>query len=332
MGRPSRKLLSLRAKLEKISKRAKNPKPQPMSSNLEPPLSNFEKQLQVALDIAKESGAYIKSNFYSPRTNVESKDQSGLDLVTACDKYVEDLIFKTLGKEFPDDLLIGEESTHLITEESLDKFKTGYTWIVDPIDGTTNFVHGLPFVCVSIGLCYRGTPVVGVVYNPIMDELYYACQGQGAFMNDQKLPLFSSMHSSTCNSMVIATEFGADRTVKAMESKFKSISNVVNAPCRGIRCMGSAALACCYVARGTFDAFWESGIHIWDVAAAAVILSESGGILSNWDTPTDNLDLFCRKFVAVSSSKGLVGSQQKFQLLKQYLEPIEMTPDFGFVQ
>jgi len=177
------------------------------------------------------------------------------------------LIFKKLRASFPNDQFIGEESTH--AEESSGIIvpinSQARTWVVDPIDGTTNFVHGLPFVCVSIALFENDEPVVGVVFNPIMGEMYHAVKSHGAFFNDVRLPFHAVPFPETLAECLVSCEYGSDMSEGVVGIKFETVKNVVKAPVRGVRSLGSAALELCHVAKGVFDVFWEGGIHIWDV-------------------------------------------------------------------
>ncbi|KAI9015083.1 hypothetical protein BC832DRAFT_524984, partial [Gaertneriomyces semiglobifer] len=200
------------------------------------------------------------------------------DLVTQTDTKVEALIFSTLRQKYPSHKFVGEESV----SASEDK-KTGIadddvpTWVIDPVDGTTNFVHGFPFVAVCIALVLNRVPIVGVVYNPILDEMFHAVRGQGAKLNDTPLPLPPTLPLPSLATALVATEYGSDRQPSILTPKFNALHKVVASPVRGVRSMGSAALTMCYVAKGVLDAYWEAGVHAWDVAASTVILREAGG-------------------------------------------------------
>jgi fructose-1,6-bisphosphatase/inositol monophosphatase family enzyme len=245
--------------------------------------------------------------------------------VTEYDTKIQDLIYQTIKAAFPDDLFIGEES---VTEYTLEQVKGSRCWVVDPVDGTTNFVHSIPYCCVSIGFIVNGRPVVGVVHNPNLNELHYAVKGKGAFLNGVPIEKISRPFDSL-NRALVGTEYGSDRSPTILSSKLTSIQNFVTSSqgIRGIRCFGSSALATCYVARGILDVFYEAGIHVWDICAAAIILEESGGRVFNWDNGNDNydLDLFCRKFVAVRSVGSETELNKTMKMIRSYLEPIEMT-------
>ena len=183
------------------------------------------------------------------------------------------------------------------------------TFLVDPIDGTSNFVHGFPAVCVSIGLVVEKQPTIGVVYNPFQDELWRAVRGQGAFTvrsqsEPQKLPLVSAPLRGL-GPACIGIEWGSDREGVNFELNLKVFTTLARTTATGgrfvnsLRCTGSAAIAICRIAAGQQDAFWECGCWAWDVAAAWCILAEAGGIMvdgqpSNWDPLIDN-----RRYLAV---------------------------------
>ncbi|XP_057537698.1 inositol monophosphatase isoform X2 [Amaranthus tricolor] len=191
--------------------------------------------LATAVDAAKKAGEVIRKGFYQTK-NVEHKGQ--VDLVTETDKACEDLVFNHLKQHYPDHKFIGEETTaaYGATELTDDP-----TWIVDPLDGTTNFVHGFPFVCVSIGLTIGKVPTVGVVYNPILDET------------------------------------GTKRDKATVDTTTNRI-NALLYKVRSVRMSGSCALNLCGIACGRLDLFYETGYGgAWDVAAGIVIVEEAGG-------------------------------------------------------
>ncbi|KAJ3252857.1 hypothetical protein HDU77_004898 [Chytriomyces hyalinus] len=194
------------------------------------------------------------------------------DLVTATDKAVEQLIFAHLRQLHPTHSFIGEE-----TYDNA-QLTDNYTWIIDPVDGTTNFVHGFPYTCVSVALVFEKRAVVGVVLNPILNETFYAAKGMGAWMIDadgvkHALPLHGLKPWAGFARSLISTEYGYERDER-LDSKLKSLTSVLKAPSvripcigvrifvRGVRSLGSAALEACYTARGTFDLYWEAGVHM----------------------------------------------------------------------
>ncbi|OIW00085.1 hypothetical protein TanjilG_26422 [Lupinus angustifolius] len=230
-------------------------------------LSQF---LASAIDAAHNAGEIIRKGFYSTK-HVEHKGQ--VDLVTETDKACEDLIFNHLRQIYPTHKFIGEETTAAFgTTELTDE----PTWIVDPLDGTTNFVHGFPFVCVSIGLTIGKVPTVGVVYNPIINELFTGIRGKGAFLNGNSIKVSSK---SDLISSLLVTEAGTKRDQLSVDACTKRINNLL-LKVRSLRMTGSCALNLCGIACGRLDVMFELGFGgPWDVAGGAVIVREAGGVI-----------------------------------------------------
>ncbi|CDZ96733.1 Inositol monophosphatase [Phaffia rhodozyma] len=255
-----------------------------------PPLSyaappDLPSILSFAIDLARQVGHRIKAgsqNRFAAQTGVDEKKNS-VDLVTETDQAVEKFILEKVTEAYPEHKFIGEESYAAGKKVVLGNEPT---WIIDPIDGTTNFVHGFPMCCVSIGFTYLGKPVIGVVYNPFLDQLYSAAKGHGAYLNESiKLPLVSPPPVLTSISQaLIGVEYGSDRSPEVMDAKLRSFGNLAGqgegkSMCRGMRSMGSAALNFCAVAAGQLDMYWEIGCWEWDVCAGTIIAQESGGAL-----------------------------------------------------
>ncbi|XP_020591976.1 inositol monophosphatase 3-like [Phalaenopsis equestris] len=243
--------------------------------------------LDVAVDAAKNAGEVIRRGFYQTK-HVEHKGL--VDLVTETDKECEELIFSHIKKHFPTHKFIGEETSAVLgTSELTDD----PTWIVDPLDGTTNFVHGFPFVCVSIGLTINKVLILGVVYNPIIDELFTGIRGHGAFLNGN--PIKASSQTELLKSL-LATEVGTTRdkpTVDATTNRINSLLFKV----RSLRMDGSCALNLCSVACGRIDIFYELGFGgPWDVAGGAIILQEAGGLI--FDPHGGDFDIMSRRVAA----------------------------------
>ncbi|KAI8852168.1 hypothetical protein BC829DRAFT_360715, partial [Chytridium lagenaria] len=285
------------------------------------------------LAAAQKAGAIVREAFNDREIRGEAEFKtSAADVVTQTDKAVEKFIFGFLRERFPDHLFIGEETY----EGSGTTLTDSKTWIVDPVDGTTNFVHGFPFVAVSIALVENKEPIIGVVYNPILDELFSAAKGHGAFMNKRPLPLFKPVVLNDIATSLLATEYGYDRDER-MDLKLKGIRTALTMPCRGIRSLGSAALEACYVARGALDAYWEAGVHAWDVAAGAIIVREAGGAAINFfppanhtsdDAMTEFLDLQSREFVFVRAMPdGAEGVNRVVKSIRGCVKPMEYARD-----
>ncbi|KAF3451838.1 hypothetical protein FNV43_RR07934 [Rhamnella rubrinervis] len=247
-------------------------------------LSEF---LAVAVDAAKRAGEVIRKGFYQTK-HVEHKGE--VDLVTETDKACEDLIFNHLKKHFPTHKLIGEETTAAcgVTELTDEP-----TWIVDPLDGTTNFVHGFPFVCVSVGLTIKKVPTVGVVYNPIIDELFTGVIGKGAFLNGNPIKVSSQ---NVLVKSLLATEAGTKRDKLTLDSTTNRLNSFLY-KVRSLRMSGSCALNLCGIACGRLDIFYELGFGgPWDVAAGAVIVKEAGGLV--FDPSGKDFDITSQRVAA----------------------------------
>lgn len=198
------------------------------------------------------------------------------DLVTATDKKVEENIIKFLQNKFPKHKFLAEESAK---EGEHFNLTDDPTWVIDPIDGTTNFVHRFPYVAVCIGLLVKKQAVCGIVYNPIQNELYHARLGCGAFCNERRLQV---TNVEDLGKALVCGEFGSSRVTADLNLKLNSIRRVLE-QAHGIRSFGSAALNMCSVASGQTDAYWEFGLHAWDIAAAQLIVTEAGGIVLSAD-------------------------------------------------
>jgi len=200
------------------------------------------------------------------------------DIVTEIDKKSEQYISKELLKAFPTHSILGEENIGTTVNDQT------YKWIIDPIDGTTNFAHGHTYYCISIGLEINGESQVGVVFAPALNELFYAAKGMGAFMNNKKI---SVSKTKTLDQSLLATGFNPsapnifNENIKHF-THFHKISD-------GIRRCGAAALDLCYTAAGKVDAFWEKGLKPWDMAAGKIIVEEAGGQVTSLNGTPFNL-------------------------------------------
>jgi myo-inositol-1(or 4)-monophosphatase len=229
----------------------------------------FAREYELAVATAREAGALLRSKF----GNVRDVRYKGLvDPVTEADAASEALIATRLLSAFPNDRLLAEEGSAAGANAQSER-----VWIVDPLDGTTNFMHGYPVFCVSIGLHVAGQPQVGVVYDPMRDELFAAACGQGATLNAS--PLAVSDTRELLRAM-LATGFAYDPQ-RRLENipYFEHFTELTQA----VRRDGAAALDIASVAAGRFDGYWERGVSVWDVAAATLILTEAGGSVSAYD-------------------------------------------------
>lgn len=217
-------------------------------------------------------GFYADKNVYYKGT---------VDLVTKYDQEIEKQLTQKLQEAFPRFVIVGEENTKEITYPSCAIY-------LDPIDGTTNFVHGIPHCAISIGMWEDGKPIAAVVYNPVLNECFRADKGEGAYLGDQKI------HVSTQNILqqsLIATGFPYTKVQKGKDYEWvlKCMANLLPIT-RDIRRFGAASLDLCYLAKGTFDAYFECNLKPWDVAAGTLILLEAGGIFTNENGTPYTLD------------------------------------------
>lgn len=233
------------------------------------------------IEIIQSAGAFIRERFHTD-FKVSSKD--GLNnLVTEVDQASEKMIRTYIGEAFPDHKILGEEYGG---EEE----QHGYLWIVDPIDGTVNYAQGIPICCVSIGLMKNGEMIMGAVYNPMMEELFFAEKGQGATLNGEPINV-SAPRDFLQSCFVTGFPYKHPQHANIVEV-FTSMASL-GVP---IRRLGSAALDLCWVACGRFDAFWEFGLNPWDVAAGYLIVQEAGGKVTPFQS--DEMNVFLPETIA----------------------------------
>ncbi|MBW5445655.1 inositol monophosphatase [Cohnella sp. CFH 77786] len=232
----------------------------------------------VAINCAAKAGEWIKSKSGSfSQLNLKYSQH---DLVTEVDKGCERLIRNLIGTHFPHHSFLGEEGVEPGPEASAKALEEAsdaeYLWIVDPIDGTTNYVHGFPFYSVSIALARRGQVIVGVIYDPSRDELFVAERGKGAYVHGRKMQVSGE---TALSQSLIATGFPADH-LEALPQNLQGVQEL--APkVRNLRVAGSAALHLAYVAAGRLSGFWEIGLNAWDIAAGSLLVEESGGRITD---------------------------------------------------
>ncbi|NOY65057.1 MAG: inositol monophosphatase [Nitrospirae bacterium] len=226
--------------------------------------------LQIAIKAAKEAGEFIVER-YNSLDEIGFTRKALFDYVTEIDAASEQLIIKTLRNTFPSHRILSEETLKESSSED------EYLWIIDPLDGTTNFIHKYPVFAISIALQYKDEIITGVVYDPLRDELFTAEKGRGAFLNDQRI--FVSKRNSI-EDAIITTGFpfrAKDRIDDYLEV-FKSLF----LRCSDLRRAGSAALDLAYTASGRCEGFFELGLSAWDVAAGSLLVKEAGGIVSDF--------------------------------------------------
>jgi len=224
--------------------------------------------LGVAWEAASAAGEIIRANWDQPKS---IGYKGAIDLVTSVDRECERKIVEIIQRNFPNHSLLAEEETRIEGTQS------DYRWIIDPLDGTTNFAHGYPQFCVSVALERNGRGVLGLVYDPLRRECFRAVTGQGATLNGEPIAL---SNVNELDKALLATGFPYDH--RAHADFYLKYFRAFMAQCQGIRRGGSAALDLSYVACGRLDGFWEMKLKPWDTAAGALIVAEAGGKLSDF--------------------------------------------------
>ncbi len=233
----------------------------------------YNKEMETARLAALEAGTIIKG-FYGNLEEIRKKGRR--DLVTEADLMSEKAVVAAITKAFPDDMIIAEEGG----EQGK---RSERKWIIDPLDGTTNFAHSFPFFAVSIGFMVNDEVVAGVVYNPVMDEFFEAEKGKGAFLNKRPINVSGT---DNIRDALVATGFPYDIDKKSDEIIGRLKRIIVEA--QGLRRPGAASIDLCYVANGRLDGFWEQDLKPWDTAAGSIILTEAGGKISDFNGKSFN--------------------------------------------
>ncbi len=256
--------------------------------------------LNIAVRAARAAGAIINRAALDVEVlKVASKGTN--DFVTEVDQAAEEAIITTLLEAYPGHGILAEESGRERGARHSD-----YVWIIDPLDGTTNFIHGLPVYGVSIALAFRGRIEQAVVYDPSRNDLFYASKGRGAFLNDRRLRV--SKRSRMADALIgTGFPFRKGDNFKRYLKMFEEVMQ----HCAGVRRPGAAALDLCYVAAGWYDGFFETGLQPWDVAAGSLIVTEAGGLVGNFTGEADYL--YQRELVA--------GNPRIYSQLVQTLAP-----------
>ncbi len=257
----------------------------------------MQPMLNIAVRAARSAGDLIlRSADNVGRLHIDQKGKN--DYVSEVDRMVERDIIGIIKASFPEHGILAEESGEHLGND--------YVWVIDPLDGTTNFLHGFPQYAVSIALKYKGRIEVGVIYDPLRDELFTAKRGGGAMLNNRRLRV---TQQTSLKSALIGTgfPFKTDKYLDAYLGMFKALTT----ECAGIRRAGAAALDLAYVAAGRLDGFWEIGVMEWDMAAGILLIKEAGGVVTDFSF-NDNY---------LQSGNLITGSPKMHQLMYQLIEP-----------
>ncbi|XP_049422029.1 inositol monophosphatase 1-like [Epinephelus fuscoguttatus] len=251
----------------------------------------WQECMDHCVEVTKKAGKMIREALQKDIAVMQKS--SPVDLVTETDQKVEQLIISTIKEKYPTHSFIGEES---VAAGAPSMLTDNPTWIIDPIDGTTNFVHRFPFVSVSIGFTVKKEIEFGIVYSCIEDKMYTARKGKGAFCNGE--PIKVSGQEDISQSLVL-TEMGFKKDPEQFKTMLANIRTILTIPVHGIRSPGSAAVNMCLVACGSADAYYHMGIHCWDMAGGAAIVTEAGGVIM--DISGGPFDLMSRRLIIASS-------------------------------
>jgi fructose-1,6-bisphosphatase/inositol monophosphatase family enzyme len=252
------------------------------------PIIDLDHALSVAMGAAVAAGNIVNACL-QPGAMSTISDKTSTDPVTEADKECEQMVLEMLTRAFPACKVLGEEMSGgdgRLTDDA--------TWVVDPIDGTANFVHCNPYCCISIGLVVRRQSMVGVVYHPATKDMYTCIRGKGAFLNGRRLQASSV---EVIERALIVTEMGSQRSQDWIHHKQCAMSALINLKPQAIRCFGAAALNLCQVAAGRAEAYFEHGPYAWDLAAASLLCTEAGAFVT--DMRGAALDLCGRNVLAV---------------------------------
>uniref|UniRef100_A0A3Q4AN81 Inositol-1-monophosphatase n=1 Tax=Mola mola TaxID=94237 RepID=A0A3Q4AN81_MOLML len=251
----------------------------------------WQECMDHCVEVARKAGKMIREALQE-EIDVMQKS-SPVDLVTETDQRVEQLIISSIKEKYPTHSFIGEES---VAAGAPSVLTDNPTWIIDPIDGTTNFVHRFPFVSVSIGFAVNKEVEFGIVYSCIEDKMYTARKGKGAFCNGA--PIKVSGQEDISQALVLA-EMGFKKDPDHFKTMLANIKTILTIPVHGIRSPGSAAINMCLVACGSADAYYHMGIHCWDMAGGAAVVTEAGGVIM--DISGGPFDLMSRRLIVASS-------------------------------
>lgn len=264
----------------------------------------YNQLLNFAKKITLEAGEYILQALEREQIHIQWKT-SPTDLVTQVDQEVEKQFVARIAQEYPDHTVVGEEGTAEVDEEA------NFRWFIDPIDGTTNFIHQRMNFCISVSVYEGSTGIIGIVYDPIRKEMFWALRGQGIYLNDRPLPTLQQKRIQ--ESLIGTNLIWVRRTRKwGLENQIFEIAK----RCRGIRSLGAAALELAYVAAGRLDGFLSLHLSPWDYAAGKILVEEAGGKIT--DFAGNELPLKKEKFGLIAATKQVHG--ELLQLLNAQID------------
>ena len=258
--------------------------------------------LAIAVRAARRAGAIINRAARDVDLLAVSRKRHN-DFVTEVDRAAEQAVIEILHRAYPDHAILAEESGATPGHAG----DSEYTWIIDPLDGTTNFIHGFPQYAVSIGLRHKGVLVQGVVYDPVKNELFTATRGRGAYLNERRIRVSKR---AQLDEALIGTGFPF-RELERLD-EYLGMFREITARTAGVRRAGAAALDIAYVAAGRLDGFWEMGLSPWDMAAAALMVQEAGGLVGDFQGDAGYLD----------SGRIVCGSPKIFAQLVRIVGPL----------
>ncbi|MDX2448140.1 MAG: inositol monophosphatase family protein [Desulfobacterales bacterium] len=246
-----------------------------LTSSIKVSLMDMDLIKRTGIRAAFESGKILKSYF----GNISDIRKKGaIDLVTEADTASEEMIIGIIREMFPEHSILAEES-------GLDQEDENHQWIIDPLDGTINFAHQVPIFSISIAYAFEGIPVMGIVLNPVTGELFSAVAGEGAFLNNRPIKVSDTR---VMQESLLATGFPYD-LLSIFDTITGRLENCLRAA-QGVRRLGSAAIDICALACGRFDGFWEQNLHPWDTAAAVLIASEAGAVITDFANKPFSID------------------------------------------
>lgn len=254
--------------------------------------------LSIATEAALEAGKILLKHLGNVK-QIEVKHDQLFNLVTEVDRAAEECIVDIIHTYFPDHSILAEEGGAIDLDSDC-------KWIIDPLDGTTNFMHALPVFCISIALEKAGEVLAGVVYNPAVDEVFHVEKGSGAFLNNKKIHV-SSTSNIERSLLVTGFPYNVRENPDHCFERFTAFMHAAH----GIRRLGSAAIDCAYVACGRFDGFWEVWLHPWDCAAGALMIREAGGVTTDFYGKPHSI--YSRQFLG---SNGFM-HEKMMEILKQ---------------